>query len=241
MEIIICENCADLSKKTADIIANQIAQKPNCVLGLATGSTPIGTYQALISKEKAGEISFAEVTSFNLDEYYPIDKDSSQSYHYFMRENLFKHVSIKPENTHILNGSCEDVNEECAKFEEMIKQAGGIDLQLLGIGENGHIGFNEPDEYLQLKTHLTNLTKNTIAVNSRFFDKLEDVPTQALTMGIGTIFNARKIIILASGVNKHNILTNLLGGGVSSSNPSSLLHLHENVVLICDKQAYLGA
>ncbi len=241
MELIICENYNELSSKAADIVAEQVKQNPNCVLGLATGSTPIGTYQALIQKEKAGEISFENVTSFNLDEYYPISADNSQSYHYFMNENLFSHISIKKENTHILDGSCEDVAKECAQFEEMIKQAGGIDLQILGIGENGHIGFNEPDEYLQLKTHLTDLTQNTIDVNSRFFDKIEDVPTQAITMGIGTIFNARKIIILASGKNKHNIICNLLGGEISSSNPSSLLHLHENVVLICDKPAYQGA
>ncbi len=240
MQVIICKDYSELSQTSADIIANEVTKNPSCVLGLATGSTPIGTYQELVKMYKAGALDFSDVTTFNLDEYYPISPINSQSYRYFMNDNLFAKINVNLSKTHVLSGECEDIVQECENFEDMIKEAGGIDLQLLGIGENGHIGFNEPDEYLHLRTHLTGLTENTIEVNSRFFDRIDDVPKKAITMGIATIFNARKIIILASGVKKHNIVTKLLEGKVSTSNPASILHLHNDVVLICDKQAYLG-
>ncbi len=240
MEVIVCKDYSELSKTAAEYIAREVNGNPSCVLGLATGSTPIGTYQELVKKCNDGALDFSDVTTFNLDEYYPISPDNSQSYRYFMNDNLFTKINVNLSKTHVLSGECEDITQECENFESMIKEAGGIDLQLLGIGENGHIGFNEPDEYLHLKTHLTDLTDNTIEVNARFFESIDEVPKKAITMGIGTIFSARKIVILASGVKKHNIVTKLLEGNVSTSNPASILHMHGNVVLICDKQAYLG-
>ncbi len=240
MKVTICEDYNELSVAAAEMIAEQVGKNPSSVLGLATGSTPIGTYQVLVEMNKAGYIDFSDVTTFNLDEYYPISPDNPQSYRYFMNDNLFSKINVNLSKTHVLSGECEDIVQECENFEDMIKEAGGIDLQLLGIGENGHIGFNEPDEYLHLRTHLTGLTENTIEVNSRFFDRIDDVPKKAITMGIATIFNARKIIILASGAKKHNIVSKLLEGKITSSNPASILHLHDDVVLICDKQAYYG-
>ncbi len=240
MKVIVCENYQEMSSTAARLVAEQVTKNKQSVIGLATGSTPIGTYQVLSEMNKRGEVDFADVVTFNLDEYYPISPSNSQSYRYFMNENLFNKINVDISKTHVLSGECDNIEEECERFERMIKEAGGIDLQILGIGENGHIGFNEPEEYLHLKTHLTDLTQNTIDVNSRFFEKIEDVPTQAITMGIGTILAARKIIILANGKKKSNIISKLLKGKISTSNPASLLHLHDDVVLICDKDAYSG-
>lgn len=238
MRVIVCENYDEMSKKAAAIMAGQVAVKPNCVLGLATGSTPIGMYELLAEKNKAGEISFSEVKSFNLDEYYKIAPDNDQSYHYFMNENLFSKVDIKPENTHILDGLTEDPEKECADFEKKIEEAGGIDLQVLGIGQNGHIGFNEPDGALNAVTHLTALTESTINANSRNFEKIEDVPTHALTMGVGSILKAKKIILLANGESKKDAVAELMNNDIKTSCPASLLKVHPDVVLICDKAAF---
>lgn len=241
MRVIVCEDYKEISEKAAGIVASQIILKPDSVLGLATGSTPVGMYKMLAQMNAEGRIDFSEVKSFNLDEYYPIADDNDQSYHYFMKENLFSKVNINEDNTHILNGLAENPNEECESFENLIKQHGGIDLQILGIGQNGHIGFNEPSASLNSKTHLTDLTENTINANSRFFESIDEVPKQALTMGIGTILNARKIILLASGASKHRVVSALIKGEINTDIPASMLKLHSDVVLICDKEAYSSA
>lgn len=238
MKILICENYEEMSKKAAMLVAEEMKAKPDCVLGFATGSTPVGMYGILAEMNRNKEIDFKNVRSFNLDEYYPISPDNEQSYHYFMNENLFDKINIDKNNTHIPNGMCADAKEECAAYEKLIEENGGIDLQILGIGQNGHIGFNEPDVNLNLSTHLTGLTQNTIEANSRFFDDISEVPTKALTMGIGTILKARKIIILANGKNKHEAVKALLTGNISTEIPASMLKVHTDVTLICDKEAF---
>ncbi len=238
MRVILCDNYKEMSEAAAKIVAGQIMLKPDCVLGLATGSTPVGMYNELAKMYQSGELDFSNVKSFNLDEYYPLSADNEQSYHYFMNENLFSKVNIKKENTHILNGLAEDPEEECRNFEKMIDQSGGVDLQILGIGENGHIGFNEPSAKLNTKTHLTGLTKSTINANSRFFDSVEDVPDRALTMGIATILKSKKIILMASGAAKHRAVKAMLKESIDTDVPATVLNLHHDVVLICDKAAY---
>ncbi len=238
MKLIVCNNYDEVSKAAAELVADQIKQNKNSVLGLATGSTPIGMYRVLAEMNRRGDIDFQTIRSFNLDEYYPIADDNPQSYHYFMNENLFSKINIDKANTHILNGLCEDTEKECADFEHLIEENGGIDLQILGIGQNGHIGFNEPNESLNSYTHLTDLTENTIEANARFFDRIEDVPTKALTMGIGTILKARKIVLLATGASKHHAVRELLNSSISTENPASMLKVHPDVTLICDKEAY---
>lgn len=240
MKIIVCDNYDEVSKTAADIIAKQVEDNPKSVLGLATGSTPIGMYNKLAEMNRDGEIDFKDVVSFNLDEYYPLSADNPQSYRYFMNENLFSKINIDMNNTHVLNGMCEDTYEECLNFEKMIEDKGGIDLQVLGIGQNGHIGFNEPSTALNSRTHLTDLTENTIEANSRFFDDISEVPRQALTMGIGTILNAKKIILLANGSNKYKAISELMNSKISTDNPASMLKVHPNVTLICDREAYAG-
>ncbi len=241
MRVIVCKDYEEMSVKAARIVAGQLNIKPNCVLGLATGSTPVGMYKELIRMNREGEIDFSETVSFNLDEYYPIRKNNRQSYQYFMDENLFNHINISKENTHIPNGEAEDPEMECEQYEKSIREAGGVDLQILGIGQNGHIGFNEPDASLNSHTHLTELTENTIAANSRFFSEDEEIPTKALTMGISTILNAKKIILLASGANKSRVVGELLNPEINTSIPASMLKTHPDVVLICDHDAYTGA
>ena len=240
MRIIVCNNYEEMSKEAAKIVAAKIILKPDCVLGLATGSTPVGMYNELARMNKEGEISFASVKSFNLDEYYPIKKSNSQSYQYFMNENLFSKVDIKAENTHIPNGEVSDPEAECENYEALIAQHGGIDLQILGIGQNGHIGFNEPEEKLYTKTHLTGLTQSTIDANSRFFESADEVPKQALTMGMATILKARTIVLLASGSNKHEVIKELMSEKITTNNPATLLNVHNDVIIICDKAAYDG-
>lgn len=238
MRVIVCNDYNEMSNEAAKIVASQMVLKPDCILGLATGSTPIGLYDRLVEMNKAGEIDFSDVTSFNLDEYYPISPDNNQSYRYFMNEHLFSRVNIDISRTHVPNGMAEDPDSECKSYEKMIDNAGGVDLQILGIGQNGHIGFNEPDEKLYTDTHLTGLTENTIEANSRFFASKDEVPTKALTMGMSSILKAKKIILLASGKSKAAVVAELLGGMVSTSVPATLLNLHSDVVLICDREAY---
>ncbi len=240
MRLILCENYEELSEQAAKLVASQIILKPDSVLGLATGQTPVGIYQNLVKMNKAGEIDFSNIVTFNLDEYYPIQNNNDQSYHYFMQENLFKKVNINPKNTHIPDGEAADPEEECIKYEEEIKKYGGIDLQILGIGQNGHIGFNEPDVSLYTETHLTDLTRSTIEANARFFNDENEVPKQALTMGIATILKSKKIILLASGANKSRVVSELLNGDINTSIPATMLKVHPDVVLICDKDAYSG-
>jgi len=236
MRVIVCNSYDEMSKKAAKLVAAQVNLKPECVLGLATGSTPIGLYKNLIEMSETGDVDFSGVTTFNLDEYYPISKDNDQSYDYFMNQHLFSKIKMKKH--YIPNGEAKDPEKECMEYEQKIEAEGGIDLQILGIGQNGHIGFNEPDVNLNTVTHLTKLTESTIKANSRFFDNINDVPTMALTMGIASILKSRKIILLASGRAKHDVVCELLNGDISTNNPASMLKVHPDVVLICDKEAY---
>lgn len=240
MRVIVCENYDELSKEAAKIMASQVHLKPNCVLGLATGSTPVGAYKELINMYKNGEIDFKDVTTFNLDEYFPISRKNDQSYYYFMHENLFDHINVPEERIHVLNGEVADPEKECADYEKAICDNGGIDLQLLGIGRNGHIAFNEPDENLVSDTHVTALTDDTIDANARFFEDKKDVPTKSLTMGMASIMKARKILILINGAGKHAALKKLLSGKITTSCPATMLNMHSDVVVICDKEAYNG-
>lgn len=238
LKIIVCENYEEMSRQAAKIVSSQLIVKPDSILGLATGSTPIGLYQNLIEMNKKGEIDFSEVKTFNLDEYYPIKKSNDQSYDYFMNEQLFSKVNIDKNNVNIPNGEADDPVKECERYEKELSKIGGVDLQVLGIGQNGHIAFNEPDENLIAVTHLTDLTQNTIEANSRFFESAADVPKKALTMGMGSILKAKKIIILANGANKAKAVGELLNDNINTSNPSTMLKVHKDVTLICDKEAF---
>lgn len=237
MRIITVKDYEELSKKAANIIASQITLKPNSVLGLATGSTPVGTYRELVRIYKEGDISFSEIVTFNLDEYYGLDKENPQSYYYFMMENLFSHVNINQKNTYIPDGRAKNIDKECIDYEDKIKQAGGIDLQLLGIGRNGHIGFNEPDVKFEAQTHLVTLDEDTIEANSRFFSSMEEVPRRAISMGIKTIMHSRKILLLASGEEKAETIKNMIHGKITPELPASVLQLHPDVVVLLDEKA----
>ena len=238
MRVIVCENYEELSNQAAKIVSSQLVVKPNSILGLATGSTPIGLYQNLIDMNKKGEIDFSEVKTFNLDEYYPIKKSNDQSYDYFMNEQLFSHVNIDKNNTNIPNGEAADPVEECERYEKLLDAIGGVDLQILGIGQNGHIAFNEPDENLIAVTHLTGLTQSTIEANSRFFASEDLVPKAAMTMGISTILSAKKIFILITGKAKHDILMKLISSnGADESIPATALRLHKDVTIYADREA----
>ena len=237
MRIIVCENYEEVSKKAAQMILSQVTLKPNSVLGLATGSTPIGMYENLVSLNKKADIDFSEVRTFNLDEYYKLPKENDQSYHYFMYKNLFDHININPENIHIPNGMTDDVDAECERYDELIKEAGGVDIQVLGIGNNAHIGFNEPTINFEKGTHLVQLEDSTIEANSRFFDNIEDVPKKAITMGVGSIFKSRKIMLIATGENKAEAIYNTVYGKVVPEVPASILQFHSDIVLILDKEA----
>ena len=240
MKIIVCENYAEMSARAAELIADLVKAKPDCVLGLATGSTPVGMYKELIAKNTAGEISFKDVTTYNLDEYYPIEPTHEQSYRYFMNVNLFDHIDIDKAKTFVPNGLTENPEEEGAAYDAAIEAAGGVDLQVLGIAQNGHIAFNEPDDALIAGTHITSLTDDTIEANSRFFASKEDVPTRAFTMGIGSIMKAKKIILLANGANKHAAIAQMLDDKITTQCPATILKAHPDVYLFCDKAAYEG-
>ncbi len=233
MRIIKCKNYEEMSRAAADIVAAQVILKPDCVLGLATGSTPIGMYDELAKKN----MDFSKVTTFNLDEYYPIKQSNSQSYHYFMTENFYSKVNLKPGNIFIPNGEAADADAECKSYEEKIAAHGGIDLQVLGIGQNGHIGFNEPDTTLYADTHMTGLTDNTIEANSRFFASKDEVPTKALTMGIATIMKARRILLLANGESKARVIKALSSGIIDPQIPATILAAHNDVTVIADEAA----
>ena len=237
MRIIVCENYEEVSKKAAQMILSQVTLKPNSVLGLATGSTPIGMYENLVKLNKSGDIDFSEVRTFNLDEYYNLPKESDQSYHYFMYQNLFNHININPANIHIPNGMTNDVDAECERYDSLIKEAGGVDIQVLGIGNNAHIGFNEPTVNFEKGTHLVELEESTIEANSRFFDNIEDVPKKAITMGVGSIFKSKKILLIATGENKAEAIYNTVYGKVVPEVPASILQFHSDIVLILDKDA----
>lgn len=237
IRIVRARDYEDMSRKAANIISSQIILKPNCVLGLATGSTPIGAYQQLVEWYKKGDLDFSQVSTYNLDEYRGLTHDDPQSYHYFMNENLFNHVNIDGENTHVPDGSNSDADAACAEYDAMVAAAGYPDLQLLGIGNNGHIGFNEPDDHFSYGTHCVDLTESTIEANSRLFEKIEDVPRQAYTMGTHTIMSARSILVVANGEKKAQAVYDMCYGPISPSCPASILQLHPNVVLVADEPA----
>ncbi|GFR36702.1 glucosamine-6-phosphate deaminase [Thermobrachium celere] len=237
MRIIITESYDELSKKAADIVASQLILKPKSVIGFATGGTPIGMYREIVKMFREGKFTFKDVITFNLDEYYGLDRENPQSYYFYMMEHLFKHVDIDKNNINIPNGRAEDIEKECIEYEEKIEKAGGIDLQILGIGKNGHIGFNEPDVKFEAKTHLVRLDEDTIKANSRFFNSIDEVPTKAISMGIKTIMHARKIVLLASGKQKAEIIEKMVNGPITPDVPASILQLHPDVTLILDKEA----
>ena len=237
MRIYECADAAAMSRRAANIISAQVIIKPNCVLGLATGSTPIGTYQQLVERCKNGDLSFAEVTTVNLDEYLGLAPTHEQSYRYFMNHNLFDHVDIKMENTHVLNGMAADPDAECAAYNELIRSLGGIDLQLLGMGHNGHIAFNEPGDNFGLETHVVSLSERTIDANKRFFASRDEVPRKALSMGIKNIMSARKILVVVSGEEKAEAVYKSVTGPVTNEVPASVLQLHPDVTLVGDSAA----
>lgn len=237
MRIIKAKDYNDLSRKAANIISAQVLLKPDCVLGLATGSTPIGAYKQLIEWYNQGDLDFSETKSVNLDEYRGLTKDNDQSYYYFMYNNLFKHININMDNTNVPDGTEPDSDKECSRYEKVIENYGGIDLQLLGLGHNGHIGFNEPDKEFPKTTHCVDLTESTIEANKRFFASIDDVPRQAYTMGIGTIMKAKKILLVVSGEDKAQILYDVLRGPVTPDVPASVLQLHSDVVVVADEAA----
>lgn len=238
MRIIKTADYNDMSRKAANIISAQIINKASSVLGLATGSTPIKTYEYLIERYKNGDLDFSGITTFNLDEYYGLPKTNEKSYYYFMYDKLFSHVNINPANVHIPDGTNKNADNECMEYEKSILRAGGIDLQLLGCGHNGHIGFNEPNDVFFSDTHLVNLAESTIQANKRFFKSEDEVPKQSYTMGIKTIMNARKIIMLISGESKKEIVKEAFFGPITSKVPASVLQLHRDFTLIVDKDAF---
>ena len=237
MKVLVFESYAEMSRAAADIMADVVKSKPDGVLGLATGSTPVGMYNCLADMCKSGELDFSNVKTVNLDEYYPISPDNRQSYRYFMNENLFSKININIDNTNVPAGNAENADLECQRYEKLIDSLGGIDIQVLGIGQNGHIGFNEPEEKLYSETHVTGLTESTMQANARFFSEDEVMPDKALTMGMGSIFKADKILVLANGKSKRDAVNQLVSGRITTSCPVTLLNLHKDVTLICDKEA----
>lgn len=238
MRIYQAKDYQEMSRKAANIISAQIIMKPDAVLGLATGSTPLGIYRQLIDWYNKGDLDFSEIRSVNLDEYKGLSADNEQSYAYFMRTNLFSQVNIKPENLYIPNGLEEDIPKECSRYNNIIKSLGGIDLQLLGIGNNGHIGFNEPGEAFETETHCVKLTENTIEANARFFASIDEVPKYAYSTGIKNIMQAKSILLAASGKAKAEALYKALYGPISPSVPASILQLHNNVYIVADEAAF---
>ena len=237
MRIISAKTYEEMSRQAANIIAAQVTLKPDCVLGLATGGTPVGTYKELIAKSNAGELDFSRVKSVNLDEYVGLDVSSDQSYVYFMRDNLFNHVNIDLANTNVPCGVSADPDAESQRYDELIRSYGGIDLQLLGLGPNGHIGFNEPDDHFPVGTHKVSLTEATIQANKRFFEKEEDVPRFAITMGIGAIMQAKRVLMVVNGKGKAEIVKKAFFGPVTPEVPASILQLHPDFTLVADEDA----
>lgn len=237
MKIYAAKDYNDLSRKAANIISAQVILKPNAVLGLATGSTPVGAYKQMIEWHKKGDLDFSRVRSVNLDEYKGLSGDHDQSYRYFMNHNLFDHVNIDKANTNVPNGLAEDPAAECRRYDQVIRDMGGIDLQLLGIGGNGHIGFNEPCDVFEKGTHVVTLTEETRKSNARFFSSIDEVPTHALTMGIQGIMSAGKILLLASGEARAKAVYDSCFGPVVPGVPASVLQLHRDVIVIADEAA----
>ena len=237
MRIIEARDYKDMSRKAANIISAQMILKPESVLGLATGSTPIGVYDQLVEWYKKGDLDFSKVHTVNLDEYKGLDAKNTKSYRYFMNQHLFSRVNIEQKNTFVPNGTNENQNEECEQYEKLIESLGGVDLQLLGLGHNGHIGFNEPADVFVKQTHCVSLSEKTIQANQRFFESKEQVPKQAYTMGIGTIMAAKKILIIVSGKDKSEAVKRAFGEEISPYVPASVLQLHHDVTVIADRDA----
>ncbi|WP_298465189.1 glucosamine-6-phosphate deaminase [uncultured Mitsuokella sp.] len=237
MRVIVTNSYDEMSKEAAKIVAGQIYLKPDSVLGLATGSTPLQMYKKLIAVHEMVGLDFSQVTSFNLDEYIGMSPDNPQSYHYFMKHNFFDFINIKPENIFIPDGMAKDIDAEGRRYDALIEEKGGIDLQILGIGRNAHIGFNEPDIKFEATTHKVKLDDETIEANSRFFENESEVPRYAISMGIKTIMLAKKVVLLASGSNKAEAVYNAVYGSISPSAPASILQLHRDVTVIVDREA----
>ena len=237
MKIYKVKNYDELSRKAANIIAAQITLKPDSVLGLATGSSPVGLYKNLVSMYEKGDLDFSQITTVNLDEYKGLDGTNDQSYRYFMNENLLTKVNVPMERTFVPDGTIEDATAACAAYDEILNSVGTVDIQLLGLGHDGHLGFNEPDDHFEDRTHCVQLTETTIQANKRFFEKEEDVPRQAYTMGIGGIMRAKMLLVVVSGEDKADILNKVLTAPVSPQIPGTILRFHPNVILVADEAA----
>lgn len=237
MKFYKAENYKEMSRMAANLIFAQVILKPHCVLGLATGSTPIGAYEQLVEWYQKGDLDFSHVTSINLDEYCGLDESSDQSYRYFMNTHFFNHINIDKTHTHVPDGKAKDMEKECLLYDELIDSLGGIDLQLLGIGNNGHIGFNEPSESFIPGTHCVDLAESTIQANARFFENIQDVPTKACTTGIRSIMQAKKVLVIVNGSGKAEIVKKAFFGPVTPQVPASILQLHKNVTIIGDSEA----
>ncbi|MED4587037.1 glucosamine-6-phosphate deaminase [Brevibacillus choshinensis] len=237
MKLVIAKDYEDLSKQAARLIAEEVTRHPSTILGLATGGTPVGMYQELIALHKEEGVDFSQATSFNLDEYVGLPGHHPQSYRTYMEDNLFTHINLPTDKTNIPRGDAADLGAECKRYEQAIEASGGIDIQVLGIGNNGHIGFNEPGSTKETTTRVVQLTESTIQANARYFDKIEEVPTQAVSMGIQTILGAKKIILLASGKAKAEAVHSMLEGKMTPDVPASLLQQHPNVTVIVDEEA----
>lgn len=236
MKLLVVKDYQEMSYAAAKVFKEVIKEKPEAVLGLATGSTPIGLYKKLIEMNKDNEIDFSNVKTINLDEYVGLGEDNDQSYRHFMNENLFNHININKANTFVPNGLAKDLDEEAKNYDKKIEELGGIDIQILGIGGNGHIAFNEPNEFLIERTHVTNLAQSTIEANARFFNSIDEVPTKALSLGIGSIMKAKRILLLVKGEDKVQAVKELLSGNITTQNPATVLKMHKDVTIIMDEE-----
>lgn len=237
MKLIVVNNYEELSKVAAKEFSKIIKEKENVVLGLATGGSPVGMYKELIRMYEQKELNFSKTTTVNLDEYIGLNPEHNQSYRYFMNNNLFNHINIDKSNTFVPNGLAEDLEAQCKEYDQKISELGGIDIQLLGVGNNGHIAFNEPNNELSSGTHIISLTDNTIEANARFFDNIYDVPRKAITMGVGGIMKAKKIILIASGESKAEAIKGIFSGKITTANPATMLQMHRDVTVIVDEAA----
>ena len=237
MKLIVVNNYEELSKVAAKEFSKIIKEKENAVLGLATGGSPVGMYKELIRMYEQKELNFSKITTVNLDEYIGLNLEHNQSYRYFMNNNLFNHINIDKSNTFVPNGLAEDLEAQCKEYDQKIAELGGIDIQLLGVGNNGHIAFNEPNNELSSGTHIISLTDNTIEANARFFDNIDDVPRKAITMGVGGIMKAKKIILIASGESKAEAIKGIFSGKITTANPATMLQMHRDVTVIVDEAA----